>query len=132
MTEMVISFEQCCGSGMFIPDSGSRIQKQQQKRGVKKICCPNFSVASNITKLKIILFLLSKKKIWANIQRIIELFPKTLSFSSQKYMFGIRGQRGTGSRIRICNTAFEFLTDANLCYSLGYFIVKFFAQALSC
>jgi hypothetical protein len=37
---------QCCGSGMFIPDPdfypsriadlGSRIQKQQQKRGVKK------------------------------------------------------------------------------------------------
>ncbi len=38
---------QCCGSGMFIPDPdfypsripdlGSRIQKQQQKRGMKKI-----------------------------------------------------------------------------------------------
>jgi hypothetical protein len=40
---------QCCGSGMFIPDPdfypsripdlGSRMQKQQQKRGVKKNCC---------------------------------------------------------------------------------------------
>jgi hypothetical protein len=30
---------QCCGSGMFIPDPDfypSRIQKQQQKRGMKK------------------------------------------------------------------------------------------------
>jgi hypothetical protein len=27
------------GSGMFIPDFGSRIQKQQQKIGVKKNCC---------------------------------------------------------------------------------------------
>ncbi len=34
--------------------SGSRIQKQQQKRGVKKICCHTFFVATNFTKLKII------------------------------------------------------------------------------
>ena len=42
----VLQFSQCCGSGMFIPDPGSwflpipdpgsRIQKQQQKREVKK------------------------------------------------------------------------------------------------
>jgi hypothetical protein len=35
---------------------GSRIQKQQ-KRGVKKICCPTFFVATIITKLKILLYL---------------------------------------------------------------------------
>jgi hypothetical protein len=58
-----------------------------------------------------------KKKIWANFQRIIELFTQKLSLSSQKYGFGIRdtkktipdpesrGQKGTGSRIRIRNTA---------------------------
>ena len=44
---------QCCGSGMFIPDPdfypfripdlGSRIQKQQQKRGAKK-CVSNLSL----------------------------------------------------------------------------------------
>jgi hypothetical protein len=50
---------QCCGSGMFIPDpdfypSRIPIQKQQQKRGVKKFV---FLVATkNITKLKIVLF----------------------------------------------------------------------------
>ncbi len=56
-----------------------------------------------------------KKKIWADFQRIIEL-PKKLSLSSQKYGFGIRdpkksipdprskGEKGTGSRIRIRNT----------------------------
>jgi hypothetical protein len=64
-----------------------------------------------------------KKKILANFQRIIEFVPKNLSLSSQKYGFGIRdprtgirkkpipdpgprGQKGTGSRIRICNTGF--------------------------
>jgi hypothetical protein len=49
--------KQCCGYGMFIPDPDfypSRIQKQQQKRGVKCI----------------------RKKILVNFQRIIELFPK--------------------------------------------------------
>jgi hypothetical protein len=35
---------------------GSRIRKQQQKRGVKKICCTTFFVATNITKSKITLF----------------------------------------------------------------------------
>jgi hypothetical protein len=44
--EAVFSENQCCGFGMFIPDPdfypsripdlGSRIQKQQQKREVKK------------------------------------------------------------------------------------------------
>jgi hypothetical protein len=46
------------------------------------------------------------RKIWVNFQRIIELFTSKLSLSSQKYGFGIRdpgsrGQKGTGSRIRI-------------------------------
>jgi hypothetical protein len=31
-----------------------------------------------------------KKKIWANFRRIIELFTKKKSLSSQKYGFGIR------------------------------------------
>jgi hypothetical protein len=39
-----------------IPYIGPRIQKQQQKRRVKKNFCLTFFVATNITKLKIILF----------------------------------------------------------------------------
>jgi hypothetical protein len=35
---------------------GSRIQKQQQKRGVKKMVFKSFVVATNIRKLKIIYF----------------------------------------------------------------------------
>jgi hypothetical protein len=38
-----------------------RIQKQQQKRGVKKFF-PTFFVATNITKLKIIIFLNWRRK----------------------------------------------------------------------
>ncbi len=64
-----------------------------------------------------------KKKIWANFQRIIELFTQ-MSLSCQIYGFGIRdprsgirkktipdpgsrGQKGTGSRIRIRNTGIQ-------------------------
>ncbi len=42
--------------GSRISDTGSRIQKQQQKRGVKKIVVKPFFVATNFTKFKIILF----------------------------------------------------------------------------
>jgi hypothetical protein len=59
---------QCCRSGMFIPDPdfypsripdlGSRIHKQQQKRGVKKnLFVITFYVATNFAKLQIILVL---------------------------------------------------------------------------
>ncbi len=56
--------KQCCGSGMFIripnPDSypsrisdpGSRIPKQQQKRGVKKIWCHTFSCSHKFHKIE--------------------------------------------------------------------------------
>jgi hypothetical protein len=46
----------CLSRILIFTHSGSRIQKQQQKRGVKKICCQTFFVATNFTKLKIILF----------------------------------------------------------------------------
>jgi hypothetical protein len=107
-----------------IPERGSRIQKPLQKRGVKKKFCQTFFEATNLTKCKIILFLnCTRKKFLAKFQRI-ELWnflPKKLSLRSQKYKFGIRdprsgirnkpipdpgsrGQKGTGSRIRIRNT----------------------------
>ncbi len=113
----------CCGSGMFIPDPGSWFlpipdprfrnpdPKQQQKRGVKKkLVVISFFVACNFTKLNIILFL----KCWR--KKFGPIFKELWKFSSfQKYGFGIRkklipdpgyrGQKGTGSRIRIRNTA---------------------------
>ncbi len=105
---------QCCGSGMFIPDPdfypfmipdlGSRIQKQQQKRGVKKIWCHSFLCSHKFHKIENnFSFEVLKKKIWPYFQRIIELIPKKLSLSSQKYGFGIRDPRSgktySGSRI---------------------------------
>jgi hypothetical protein len=103
--------------GSRIPDLGSRIQKQQQKRGEKKICCHTFFCSLKFQKIEYyFMFDMLKKKIWPNFPRIIEVFTQKLSLSSQKYGFGIRdprsgirkkpipdpgsrGQKGTGSRI---------------------------------
>jgi hypothetical protein len=52
-----------------------RNPKQQQKRGVKKISCHNFLCSHKFHKIaNYFSFELLKKKIWANFQRIIELF----------------------------------------------------------
>ncbi len=84
-----LGVHQCCGSGMFIripdpafypsriPDVGSRIQKQLQKRGVKKNCCYTFFYSHKFNKIvNYLMFEMPNKKIWANFQRIIELFTQ--------------------------------------------------------
>jgi hypothetical protein len=62
----------------WIPDLGSRIQKQQQKRGVKQNFCYTFFCSHKFQKnVHYFIFEMLKKKICANFQRIIELFtPK--------------------------------------------------------
>jgi hypothetical protein len=80
-----------------------RIQKQQQKRGVKKNCCDTFFCGYKFHKIvNYFIFETLKKKVWANFQRIIELFTQKLSLSSQKYGSGIRDTEKTyyGSRIQ--------------------------------
>jgi hypothetical protein len=70
---------------LILVHPGSRIQKQQQRRRVKKICCPTFFCSHNITKLKIILFFEQvKKKLWANLQRIIEIFTQKVVIKISK------------------------------------------------
>jgi hypothetical protein len=62
-----------------IPDPGSRIQKQQQKRGVKKNFCHTFLCSHKFHKIEhYFSFEVLKKKIWANFQRIIELFTQKI------------------------------------------------------
>ena len=65
-----VNYAQCCGSGMFIPDPdfypsripdlGSRIPDPKtatKERGEKKLEVKPFYVATNLTKLEIILVL---------------------------------------------------------------------------
>jgi hypothetical protein len=104
--------------GSRISDPGSRIQKQQQKRGVKKIYCHNFLCSHELHKIEnYFSFEVPRKNIWAYFQRIIELFTQiiVIKFSKiwvwdlgseirKKTYSGSRVQKGTGSRIRIRNT----------------------------
>jgi hypothetical protein len=100
--------------GSRIPDLGPRIQKQQQKRGVrKKISCHTFLWSHKFHKIKnYFIYEVLKKKIWANFQRIVELFtPKIVTKLSKIWGWdlgsgirkkpipdpGSRGQKGTGS-----------------------------------
>ncbi len=61
-----------------IPDPGPRIQKQQQKRGWKKICCHNYLCSHKFHKIaNYFSFEVLKKKIWANFQKNYRTFyPK--------------------------------------------------------
>jgi hypothetical protein len=69
-----------------IPDLGSRIQKQKQKRGVKIIS----GGSHKYHKIEnYIISELVKKKIWANLQRILKSFIQKMTITSQKYRFGI-------------------------------------------
>ncbi len=73
-----------------IPDLGSQIQKQQQKRGLKKFVVIPFFVATNFTKLNIILFLKCwRKKIRANFQRKDDwsFSPKIVTKLSKRWVW---------------------------------------------
>ncbi len=126
-TNITPRIEQCCGSGMFIPDPGSRISdpgsKNRNKReGWKKNCCQTFLCSHKFHKnVNYFIFEVLKKKNWANFQRIIELLIKKIVAKLSKIWVwdpgsgirdpgsgirkkpipdpGSRGQKGTGSRI---------------------------------
>jgi hypothetical protein len=88
---------------MFILDLGSPMEKQEQKRGVKNNLLSYLFLEPQISQnCKLFIFEMRKKKIWANYQRIKELFTQKLSLSSQEYGFGIRDPEKTysGSRMQ--------------------------------
>ena len=101
---------------------GSRILDPKTVGEVKKICYHTFFVVTNFNKIEYyVIFEMVKKKIWANFQRIVEVFAqKIFNMLSNIWIWdprsgirkkpipdpGSRGQKGTGSRIRIRNTAF--------------------------
>jgi hypothetical protein len=89
----------CLSRILIFTHPRSRIQKQQQKRGVKKISCHPFFWSHTFHKIvNYFIFEMLKKKIWPNFQRILELFTQKLSLSSQKYGFGIRDPGSMGQK----------------------------------
>jgi hypothetical protein len=72
----------CLSRILIFTHPGSRIPDPKtatKERGEKKFVVITFYVVINFTKLQIILvFEVLKKKIWANFQRIKELFAQTI------------------------------------------------------
>jgi hypothetical protein len=108
---------------MFIPDPDcypSRIpdpNRATKQRGKKNLlpyllCSHKFHNFKNYFSFEML-----KKKMWANFQRIIALFTQKIVTELSKIWVwdrdlekiypGSRGQKGTGSRIRIRNTALK-------------------------
>jgi hypothetical protein len=96
------------GSGSRIPDP----KTATKERGEKKLVVKPFFVATNFTKLKIILFFKClRKKFGPVFKELLNFLPKNLSLSSEKYGVGIRDPRsgirkktysgsGSGSRVK--------------------------------
>ncbi len=106
-----------------ILDPGSK--NSNRREGWKKICCHNFLCSHKFHKIvNYFSFEVLKKEIWANFQRITELFTQKIVTKLSKIWVwdlgsgirkkpipdpGSRGQKGTGSRMRISNTVFSHL-----------------------
>ncbi len=112
----IIEANQCCGSGMFIldlgswflpiPDPGSRIQKQLQKRGVNKFLSNIFCSHKFHKMYNYFILNCSRKKTEPNFKELGNFLPKKLSLSSQKYEFGIPdpGSRSATLKLTLYNS----------------------------
>jgi hypothetical protein len=117
--DQTLCANQCCGSGMFIPDPGSRIlifthpgsripdlgsripdpKTATKDRCEKKLIVIPFYVATNFHKIvNYFSFEVLKKKIWANFQRIIELFTTKIVKMLLKIWSWDPGSRIQGSK----------------------------------
>ncbi len=104
--------------GSRISDPGSK--NSNKREGYKKISCHTFLCRHKFHKIEnYFSFEMLKKKIWANFQRVKALFtqkivtklskicvwdPESEIRDPEKTYPGSRGQKCTGSRIRIRNT----------------------------
>ncbi len=87
---------------------GYRIQKLQQKRGIKKLLSYLFFIVTNFTKLKIILFFKCKRKNLGQFSKNYRtVYSKNCHYALKNMGLGSRGQKAAdpGSWIRIRNTA---------------------------
>jgi hypothetical protein len=103
-----------------IPDLGFLDPKKGTKERGEKICFHTILCSHKFHKIyNYFSFEVLREKIWVNFLRILELFTqKVVTKLSKIWLWdprsgirkktipdpGSRGQKGTGSRIRICNT----------------------------
>ncbi len=80
-----------------IPDPKTATKERGEKKNLLSyrtfLCNHKFHKIENYFSFEVL-----KKKIWADSQRFLELFPKKLSQTSQKYGFGIRDP-GSGKNL---------------------------------
>jgi hypothetical protein len=97
-----------------IPDLGSRIQKQQQKRGVKKNLL-YFFVVTKIHKVEsyFIFEMLKKKKIRQIFKELLKFLPKKLSliYKNMGLGSGIRDQGSGKNLLRIPDPGVKKASD---------------------
>ncbi len=109
-----------------IPDPGSK--NSNKRKGWKKFVV-NFlcTVATNFTKLEIILVLKCRRKKNRPIYKELENFlPKKLSLSSQKYGLGIRDLGSGKNLVRIPESKRHRITDPDHCifFLSAYYFLK--------
>ncbi len=157
------SHNQCGGFGIFIPDPGSwflpipdpgsRIpdpKTAMKDIGEEKFVVILFFWSHKFHNIELFYFwnVEEEKKIWANFQRIIELFTqKIVSKLSKIWVWdpgseiwdpekpipdpGSRGQKGTGSRIRIRNTGHNLWALSSQAWSRRFFGLQIQKQTLN-
>ncbi len=131
--------------GSRISDPGSQIQKQQQKRGVKKNLLHTFFCSHKCHKIEnYFIFEMLKKKIWASFQRIIELFTQKFVTKLSKIWvpdpgFGSRVKKapdpGSGSAtLEFSLVVLEYSKKRQylFCKAPSYFILILFGLNLVC
>jgi hypothetical protein len=87
--------------GSRISDPGSRIQKQQQKTGVKIFFCQTIFCSHKFHKTEYYFIFDMLKKFGPIFQELLKFLPKKLSPRPQKYGFGIRDPRSGKNLFRI-------------------------------
>ncbi len=77
---------------LILTHPGSRIQKQQQNRWVKKICSHTIFCSHKFHKIEnYFIFEMLKGIIWANFQRIVELFTQKITNKLSKIWVWVPG-----------------------------------------
>ncbi len=126
-------WNQCCGTGMFIPDPGSWLlpnpdpgsqipdPNSNKREEWKKISFHTFFCSLKFYKIEnYFIFGMLKKKMWVNFKEIYRTFYPIVTKLSKirvwdpgsvirKTYPGSRGQKGTGSRI--CNTVWNCVEE---------------------
>ncbi len=120
--------------GSRIPDLGSRIPDPKtatKERGKIFLLLTYLLLYPQISQnCKLFYFFLLKKKFGQIFKKLENFLPKKLSLSTGVWDPGSRGQKGTGSRIRIRNTAINITVYRNSIILVAIKLTKAFGKKI--